>query len=87
MLPAPRPRVACCGRTWRIRRLPLQIKGLFDALFGVTEPDVLLRKSFTAQFVVGDANLVGAKLDRGLFQQDVQGNPAPLPSVLCEDTI
>jgi len=57
----------------------LQNAYTFDALFGVTEPGVVFRKSFTAQFDVGDANLVGAKLGCGLFQKDVLGNPAPLP--------
>jgi hypothetical protein len=39
----------------------------FDALFGVTDPNVVFRGSFTAQFDVGDENLAGAKLGCGLF--------------------
>jgi hypothetical protein len=52
---------------------------VFDALFGVTDPNVVFRKSFTAQFDVGDENLTGQKLGCGLSQKDGFGNPAPLP--------
>jgi len=52
---------------------------VFDALFGVTDPNVVFRKSFTAQFDVGDSNLNGQKLGCGVFQKDPSGNPAPLP--------
>lgn len=52
---------------------------VFDALFGVTDSNVVFRKSFTAQFDVGDSNLVGQKLGCGVFQKDSAGNPAPLP--------
>jgi len=48
----------------------------FDALFGVTDPDVVFRKSFTAQFDIGDENLVGDKLGCGVYQKD-SGSPPP----------
>ena len=53
----------------------------FDALFGVTDPEVVFRKSFTAQFDVGDANLTGASLGCGLDERLAPAyiQPAPLP--------
>lgn len=46
----------------------------FDALLGVTDPDVVFRKTFTAQFDVGDPNLTGQSLGCGVFSKDGQGN-------------
>lgn len=53
----------------------------FDALFGITDPTVVFRKSFTAQFDVGDGNLAGASLGCGLDQKLAPNylTPAPLP--------
>jgi hypothetical protein len=53
----------------------------FDALFGITEPSVVFRESFTAQFDVGDSNLTGASLGCGLSQKLAPAyvDPAPLP--------
>lgn len=53
----------------------------FDALFGISDPAVVFRKSFTAQFDVGDANLTGNALGCGLAQTLAPDytQPAPLP--------
>jgi hypothetical protein len=55
-------------------RAQFQNGGVFDALFGVTDPDVVFRKTFTTQFDIGDANLAGQQLGCGLFEE---GAPSP----------
>lgn len=45
----------------------------FEALFGVADPKVTFRKTFTAQFDVGDDNLAGKKSGCGAFSKDSHG--------------
>jgi hypothetical protein len=56
-------------------RAQAQNDGLFDALFGVTDPEVVFRKTFSVQFDIGDANLNGQQLGCGVFQRDAADPP------------
>jgi len=53
----------------------------FQALFGVADPNIQFRKTFTVEFDIGDFNLAGANLGCGVQQTDnaTPPNPTPLP--------
>jgi hypothetical protein len=46
----------------------------FDAIFGVADPNIRFRETFTVEFDISDPNLAGTALGCGLHQE-----PSPLP--------
>ncbi len=51
----------------------------FDAIFGVADPNIRFRETFTVEFDISDPNLAGTALGCGVHQKDANGDPAPLP--------
>ena len=49
----------------------------FQALFGVADPNIQFRKTFTVEFDIGDFNLAGASLGCGVHSRTTSRRPLP----------